>query len=59
MDTVIETKNDSNLKFIINKEAPYVMADILDFIEITSPFDKLQENSTTVLLEYRYIPRVY
>jgi protease-4 len=42
---------------IVEEEKP--LKRLLDFIEITSPFDKLQENSTTVLLEYRYIPRVY
>lgn len=32
---------------------------LLDFIEIKNPIEKLQEDSTKTLLEYRYIPKIY
>lgn len=41
---------------IVEEEKP--LKQLLDFIEIKSPLDKLQENSTKILLEYRYIPNM-
>ncbi len=42
---------------IVEEEKPFRR--LLDFIEIKSPIEKLQEDSTKALLEYRYIPNVY
>jgi len=42
---------------IVEGEKP--LERLLDFIEFKSPFKKLQEDSTKVLLEYRYIPKIY
>jgi len=42
---------------IVEEEKPLKL--LFDFMEIKSPIKKLEENSTKVLLEYRYLPKIY
>jgi len=42
---------------IVEEEKPLKL--LFDFIEIKSPITKLEEDATKVLLEYRYLPKIY
>ncbi len=41
---------------LVEEIAP--LKQLLDFIEMKSPLEKLQENSSKILLEYRYLPSI-